>query len=184
MPTETKRAFLPAMDFCLPRILASVALASFLITLAGTVGAQDAPGTYAARTLAPETALTAAQAALDSCRKAGWQVAVAVVDRSALPLVVLRDRYAGFHTLDVGIGKARTAVSFRTPTAQLAERTQAGKPESGIRGVPGVVMVGGGLPIEAAGSMVGGIGVSGAPGGENDERCAEAGIKAIEDQLF
>jgi uncharacterized protein GlcG (DUF336 family) len=156
----------------------------FLLTFAGAAEAQDAPGVYVARTLTPETALAAAQAALGYCRKAGWQVTVAVVDRSAVPLVVLRDRYAGFHTLDVGIGKARTAVSFKTPTAQLAERTQAGKPESGIRGTPGVVMVGGGLPIEAAGSIVGGIGVSGAPGGENDERCAEAGIKAIEEQLF
>jgi uncharacterized protein GlcG (DUF336 family) len=45
-------------------------------------------------------------------------------------------------------------------------------------------MVSGGLPVEMAGSIVGGIGVSGAPGGENDERCATAGIKAIEDQLF
>jgi uncharacterized protein GlcG (DUF336 family) len=181
--SSDKRRF-PLMSFCKLRIVVGLALVPFLITFAGVARAQDAPGIYVARMLTPETALAAAQAALDYCRKAGWQVAVTVVDRSAVPLVVLRDRYAGFHTLDVSQGKARTAVSFKTPTGQLAERTQAGKPESGIRSIPGVVMVGGGLPVEAAGSIVGGIGVSGAPGGESDERCAEAGIKAIEEQLF
>lgn len=155
-----------------------------LAALIGPVHAEEAKGVFSSTTLTPETALTAAQAALKFCRNAGWQVTVVVVDRSAMPVAVLRDRYAGFHTIDAGIGKARTAVSFKSPTGQLAERTQAGKPESGIRGIPGIVMVGGGLPIEATGSLVGGIGVSGAPGGENDERCAEAGIKAIEDQLF
>jgi uncharacterized protein GlcG (DUF336 family) len=184
MSIDTNGRKLPPMRFCkaLPMI-AGLALLPFSTAHAGAP-AQDAAGTYVAQMLTPETALAAAQATLAYCRKAGWQVAVTVVDRSAVPLVVLRDRYAGFHALDASLGKARTAVSFRTPTGQLAERTQAGKPESGIRSLPGVVMVGGGLPVEVAGSFVGGIGVSGAPGGENDERCAEAGIKAIEDQLF
>lgn len=166
------------------KTFASMAMYCCLTLAAGAAQAEEARGVHAAATLTPETALAAAQAALKHCRNAGWQVTVAIVDRSALPLVVLRDRYAGFHTLDAGIGKARTAVTFRTPTAQLAERTQAGRPESGIRNLPGVVMVGGGLPVEAAGSLVGGIGVSGAPGGENDVSCAEAGLKAVEDQLF
>jgi uncharacterized protein GlcG (DUF336 family) len=184
MSADTKRKCVLPMSARGLRIAASVVLPPFMAAFAGTAQAEDARGAYAVATLAPETALAAAQAALKYCRDSGWQVTVAVVDRSAVPLVVLRDRYAGFHTLDTGIGKARTAVSFRTPTGQLAESTQAGKPESGIRAVPGVIMVSGGLPVEMAGSIVGGIGVSGAPGGENDERCATAGIKAIEDQLF
>jgi len=58
-----------------------------------------------------------------------------------------------------------------------------GQPAAGIRHLPGVVVVGGGVMIEAAGSLVGGIGVSGAPGGELDDVCALAGIEAIEDLL-
>jgi len=54
---------------------------------------------------------------------------------------------------------------------------------SGLRSVPRVAAFGGGLPIEAAGSTLGGIGVSGAPGGEADEACARAGLKAIADSL-
>jgi uncharacterized protein GlcG (DUF336 family) len=130
-----------------------------------------------------ETALQAAQAALVSCRKAGYQVAVAVVDRSGLPQVVLRDRYAGAHTTDMAVDKAWTAVSFRTSTAALAEATEAGKPLSGIRTRPRVAPVAGGLMIEGGGTLLGGIGVSGAPGGDRDGACARAGIDAVQAQI-
>ena len=152
-----------------------------LMLASGATCAQEA--TYNIRTLTPETALKAAQAALKSCRDGGYQVAVAVVDRSGLAQVMLRDRYAGAHTPKTAIGKAWTAVSFRTNTTAMAEMTQSGKPASGIRQLPNVVMVGGGVLIEGGGSILGGIGVSGAPGGDIDEKCANAGIAAIKDAL-
>lgn len=143
--------------------------------------AQDA--TFTARLMTLETALQAARGALESCRKSGYQVAVAVVDRSGVTQAVLRDRYAGAHTVDMAVDKAWTAVSFRTSTAALAEATDAGKPLSGIRQRPRVVAVGGGLVVEGAGAVLGGIGVSGAPGGERDEACARAGIAAVQHTL-
>jgi uncharacterized protein GlcG (DUF336 family) len=96
---------------------------------------------------------------------------------------MLRDRFAGPHTPETARGKAWTAVSFRTNTSELANVTQAGKPQSGVRHRPGVVAIGGGLMIEGAGSLFGAIGVSGAPGGEADEACAAAGIAVIKDNL-
>ena len=54
--------------------------------------------TFAQRSITPEAALKAARAALASCQKSGYQVAVAVTDRGGLPLVMLRDRFAGPHT--------------------------------------------------------------------------------------
>lgn len=152
-----------------------------LILASGTAFAQDA--TYNIRTLTPDTALKAAQAALKACRDGGYQVAVAVVDRSGLAQVMLRDRFAGPHTPKTAIGKAWTAVSFRTNTTGLAMETQPGKPASGIRHLPNVVMLGGGVVIEGGGSILGGIGVSGAPAGDIDEKCANAGIAAIRDAL-
>ena len=152
-----------------------------LMLASGSAAAQDA--TYNIRTLTPETALKAAQVALKSCRDGGYQVAVAVVDRSGLAQVMLRDRFAGAHTPKTAIGKAWTAVSFRTTTTAMAAETQPGKPASGIRHLPHVVMVGGGVVIEAGGSILGGIGVSGAPGGDLDDKCANAGIAAIKDAL-
>jgi uncharacterized protein GlcG (DUF336 family) len=158
-------------------------LAGIGLSLACTLAAAAPEGTYAVKLLTPETALTAAQAALAHCRKAGHQVAVAVVDRSGLVQVLLRDRYAGAHTLDIAPQKAWTAASFRISTTALAIETQAGKPMSGIRGAPRVMAIGGGLVIEAGGAVLGAIGVSGAPGGEADDACAAAGIKAIADAI-
>jgi uncharacterized protein GlcG (DUF336 family) len=54
---------------------------------------------------------------------------------------------------------------------------------SGVRALPHVFAAGGGLVIEGGGQTLGAIGVSGAPGGEADEQCAAAGIKAIADQI-
>lgn len=143
--------------------------------------AQDA--VFSTRSLTPEAALQAARSAMDSCRKQGYQVAVAVVDRSGLTQVLLRDRFAGAHTVEVATNKAWTAASFRISSMALGVETQAGKPMSGIRNLPRVMAIGGGLVIEGGGSMLGAIGVSGAPGGEADEACAKAGIHAIADLL-
>ena len=157
------------------------AVAAYLLCGAAAVHAQES--TYTVRFMRLETAVQAAQAALENCRKDGFQVAVAVVDRSGVAQVVLRDRYAGAHTTDMALDKAWTAVSFRTSTAALADATQAGKPLSGIRARPRVAAIAGGLTIEGAGALLGGIGVSGAPGGDRDEACARAGIAAIQQQL-
>ena len=142
-----------------------------------------AQATFTVRVLTPETALKAAQAALKRCRDNGYQAAVAVVDRMGVVQVLLRDRFAGPHTPDMARAKAYTAVSFRTSTTELAEATQPGRPQSGIRSRPDVAAVGGGLLIEASGSLIGGIGVSGAPGGKEDDLCAAAGIEAIREDI-
>jgi uncharacterized protein GlcG (DUF336 family) len=142
-----------------------------------------AQATFAQKILTPETALKAAQAAMKKCRDSGYQATVAVVDRMGVTQVLLRDRFAGPHTVDMASAKAWTAVSFRASTAELAEATQPGRPQSGIRNRPGVAAVGGGLMIEAGGSLLGAIGVSGAPGAREDEACAAAGIAAIREDI-
>jgi uncharacterized protein GlcG (DUF336 family) len=134
-------------------------------------------------TLSTGAAQQAAQVALARCQKDGYTVAAAVVDRGGQPLAVLRDNLAGAHTTQTAINKAATAVSFRTDTTELAASSQAGKAQSGIRQLPNVIAVGGGLMIRAKGSLVGGIGVSGAPGGDADDVCAKAGIAAISDAI-
>jgi uncharacterized protein GlcG (DUF336 family) len=139
--------------------------------------------TFTVRQLTPETALKAAQAALAKCRADGYQVAVAVVDRGGLTQVLLRDRFAGPHTVEISTNKAWSAVSFRTNTSDIEKASRPGESMSGIRQFPRLVAVGGGLMIEAGGSILGGIGVSGAPGGAADEVCAAAGVKAIADSL-
>lgn len=148
------------------------------LCLAGPLLAQPAAH-HEVRLMTPETALKAAQAALAQCRQQGHQVAVAVVDRGGLLQVLLRDRFAGAHTPEVASDKAWTAASFRIPTTDLARETQAGRPMSGIRQRARVMAIGGGLPVEAGGALLGAIGVSGAPSGEADDACAKAGIAAV-----
>jgi len=145
--------------------------------------AASAEATHSIKLLTPETALKAAQAALKKCRNNGFQATVAVVDRMGVTQVLLRDRFAGPHTVEMARAKAWTAVSFRTNTTALAEATQAGRPQSGVRHLPGVAAAGGGLMIEAGGGLLGAIGVSGAPGGKEDDVCAAAGIAAVKDDL-
>lgn len=147
----------------------------------GVAHGQDA--THSVKLMTPESALKAAQAALAKCRADGYQVAVAVVDRSGVTQVVLRDRFAGPHTVDMAVDKAWTATTFRTPTADIAKATEPGMPQSGIRNRPRVAAVAGGQLIEAGGALVGGIGVSGAPRGDIDDVCAKAGIDSIRDSL-
>ncbi len=154
-----------------------------LAVAAACSGAIAQEAVFQTKSLTPETALAAAKAALESCRKAGFQVAVAVVDRGGLTQVLLRDRFAGPHTPDVAVNKAWTALSFKTSTLALATETQPGRPMSGLRSHPRFLAAGGGMMIEGAGSLLGAIGVSGAPGGDADEACAKAGIKAIADSL-
>jgi len=156
-------------------------LAPLLLAFAMSPDAQE--GTFQSKSLTPETALAAARAAIDACRKQGFQVTVAVTDRAGITQVLLRDRFAGPHTVEVATNKAWTAASFRTSTATLAVETQSGRPMSGLRSLPKFLAAAGGRVIEAGGSVLGGIGVSGAPGGEADDNCALAGIKAIADAI-
>lgn len=155
--------------------------ASLALLIPSGSRAQDGFVTY--RALSPELALEVARAALEECRRRDWQVAVVVVDRSGQPQVMLRDRFAGAHTPTTATGKAWTAVSFRTNTTDLVGLSAPGQPQAGVRNLPGVVALGGGILIESKGSIIGAVGVSGAPGGEADDTCAKAGIEKIRDQL-
>ena len=162
------------------RYFAAFALGGAVLA-AQPASAQEALVTY--KSLSPEIALDLARATLEDCRKRGFQVAVAVVDRFGQTQVMIRDRFAGPHTPGTAAGKGWTAVSFRTNTTDLVGISQPGMPQAGLRDLPGAVILGGGVRVEAAGVTVGAIGVSGAPGGDADDACAKAGIAAVQDKL-
>lgn len=161
-------------------ILRSVVLLAVALLMPYTHAQQ---ATYPVRSITPEAALRAARAALATCAKNGHQVAVAVTDRAGHPQVMLRDRHAGPHTPETAVNKAYTALTFKMDTTAFAKATQSGEASSGIRNLPRIVAIGGGRPIESAGSIVGAIGVSGAPGGDADDVCARAGIADIREDL-
>jgi uncharacterized protein GlcG (DUF336 family) len=122
----------------------------------------------------------AIQASLDACNKDGYRVSVSIVDRSGVLRVMARADGAGPHTVDSSKKKAYTAASLRRPTTELAELINKVLTLQALREVNDqMLMLGGGLPIEIGGEIVGGIGVGGAPGAHLDDACAQAGLDAI-----
>ena len=145
------------------------------------VRADDATVIY--KSLSPDVALEAAQAALKHCRADGFQVAVAVVDRFGEAQIMLRDRFAGLPAPRTATDKAWTALGFRANTSDLSKAIQSGQLDAKLASLPRVTMLAGALIIEAGGNLLGAIGVSGAPGDGKDEACAKAGLDAIRGKL-
>ena len=173
-------AFFKVSTFCLFSTFSLFATASDVNN--------DAPSLYSFKSLSLESASQAAWGALSECRKRGYSVAVAVVDRGGNVQAMLRDKFAGPHTPETAIAKAWTANSFRQSTADLAVLLKEGKIPNQVQHNPGALLVGGGVKIEAQGEIVGGIGVSGAPPGKSekdsiDGACAQAGIDVIKDAI-
>lgn len=161
-------------------ILKKLSLITLILGLSTTTYAADESMTVSIKRLKMETALRIAQAAIKACRKEGVQIAVTVVDRSGQTQVVLRDVLAMDITLPISKQKAHTAMAFNSPLSQMEDRFT--KPFS-VPKIDGLVMSAGGIPINIGGSILGGIGVSGAPSGEVDEKCATAGLDAVRDDL-
>jgi uncharacterized protein GlcG (DUF336 family) len=122
----------------------------------------------------------AIQASLDACNRDGYRVSVSVVDRAGVLRAMVRADGAGSHTVDSSRKKAYTAASLHRPTTELAELINKVPTLQALGEMNDqVLMLGGGLPIEIGGEVVGGIGVSGAPGTHLDDACAQAGLGAI-----
>lgn len=141
---------------------------------------------YAADGLPKESVLplahagNAVQAAMEACKKDGYRVSVSVVDQAGVLRAMVRADGAGPHTVDSSRKKAYTAASLRRPTTELAELINKVPTLQALREMNDqVLMLGGGLPIEISGDVVGGIGVGGAPGAHLDDACAQAGLDAI-----
>jgi uncharacterized protein GlcG (DUF336 family) len=166
------------LPMCYPAMIAAAMLA---LGVPAAMAGDDALVVY--KSLSPEVALAAAQAALKQCRENGFQVAVAVVDRFGQAQVMLRDRYAGLPAAETATRKAYTALGFHKDTSDLAKSIRSGQMDAGLAQLPHVAMLAGGLVIETGGTLLGGIGVAGAPGGDKDEACAKAGLDAIRDRI-
>lgn len=158
----------------------SLIAASCTVLLAAPAIAADAPVIVKIPRLTVEASGKLAHAAMEACRKQGIQIGVTVVDRSGDAMVVLRDTLASRITLEISRQKAYTAVNFNAATSSMVDRFT--QPFS-VGKVEGLVFAAGGVPIEAAGNIVGAVGVSGAATGEQDEACARAGIQAIQFEL-
>ena len=153
-------------------------VATALLLMPYTVQASDDLSREAVLPIGKAT--KAIQASLDACNKDGHRVSVSVVDRAGVLRAMGRADGAGPHTVDSSRKKAYTAASLRRPTTELAELVNKVPTLQALREMNDQVLIlGGGLPIEIAGEIVGGIGVGGAPGAHLDDACAQAGLESI-----
>jgi uncharacterized protein GlcG (DUF336 family) len=126
-------------------------------------------------------ASTVCQAVIDKADELGARVNVAVVDRSGRLTAFLRHPDAAFHSSDIAVDKAYTAVSFGVPTHQWPEvmSSMSEAVQKGMLLRDRFIAFGGGLPISLDGELIGGVGVSGGSE-EQDQACAEAALAAID----
>jgi uncharacterized protein GlcG (DUF336 family) len=122
-----------------------------------------------------------AQGAIDACRKDGYQVSVVVVDRSGRVQVLMRDVFSNEQFTSLAQGKAQAVIMSGGSSAALRQNRNDMINELNL--LPGVFVLRGGLPIQVAGSTIGAVGVSGAPGGDKDEACARRGIDLVQERL-
>jgi uncharacterized protein GlcG (DUF336 family) len=154
---------------------AAAAATAAILFVTGSVGAQ----VLMQRDVSVRMALTIAQTALAEC---GDNTSVAVVDRAGRLRVFLQGDNASPHNIELARRKAYTARTFRTPSAEWAKRTET--TNSGQRMLTDVIPLGGGMPINVGEDTIGGVGLSGAQGGQpREEACAKAGIAKVADQL-
>jgi uncharacterized protein GlcG (DUF336 family) len=140
-----------------------------------------AQGLITERDLSLAMAQAIANGAMDKCKEMGFKVSVVVVDRDAVPIVVLRGDGAGLHTPEGADRKAYTARTFSAPSADFVKRMMNDPGVAGSKEYSRVLALGGGLPIKVGDDVVGAVGVSGSPGKDDD--CSQAGIDKVAAQL-
>lgn len=151
-------------------------LAALGLAAMSALGALPAAAQFLAhRDLSLAQALAIAAAAQDHCRSQGYAVSVAVVGRNAEIIVQLRGDNAPPHTIENSFRRAYTALTYREPSAELEKRVK-NNPQDALVFLQNVAAAQGALPIKLGEETIGAVGVSGSPGGEKDEACAQAGL--------
>ncbi|MEW8506560.1 MAG: heme-binding protein [Candidatus Thiodiazotropha sp.] len=160
--------------------LSSLSFTALILILLSSSANSEEPVSVSTHSLTGPMANKLALAVYDVCTKKGYNVAIAVVNRDGMLLAFVRNPLAGAHTIKVSQGKAWTAATFKTASQNLMGREF-------MKGIPGAMTWGGGLPINLAGIFYGGIGVAGAPAekspGDVDHQCASEGLDLVSEDI-
>jgi uncharacterized protein GlcG (DUF336 family) len=162
------------------KIRFTILTAAAMATLAAIASPAHAQTVVAQKILSLDGAQAIAQAALEKCRADGYRAAITILDPNGMVKVTLRDDGSSAQTVEVSRKKAYTALIYRRPSIESAKGWAAAPP---MPNIDGIIALGGGVPIKAGNDTIGAIGVSGAPGQDKDEACANAGIAKMADKL-
>ena len=162
------------------RCLAKLSTAAVLIA---TASLAQADGVRTEKNMSLELANQIASATVAACAANGYNVAVTVVDRAGGVRAVQRADNAGAHTLGSSERKAWTSASIKNTTLSMMEGAQKNPAAANLVYMPGVLLLGGGVPVKVGNETIGAVGVGGAPGGQLDEQCANAALDRVRAQL-
>jgi uncharacterized protein GlcG (DUF336 family) len=133
------------------------------------------------KTIGLDLAYDIALESIRACRKKGYQVSAVVVDRNGLLQAALRDDLASRFTLQIAEEKANSVILSGVNSGVLRKNRDDIRQE--LNHIDGLIIMRGALPIEVAGSRIGAVGISGAPGGDIDEACARQALDALNERL-
>ena len=131
--------------------------------------------------LSPDLAHQMVKQAVDACRAKGYQVTAVVVGVDGAEVALMRDVHASRFTIQIARDKANSVILSGIASGAFRDNRRDIQQE--MNHVEGILVLQGGLPIEAAGYQLGAIGVSGAPGGDRDEMCAQAALDQVQERL-
>jgi len=160
-----------------PTALALIAVGALTISFAPPASAQ----LLQRKDLSLTVAQTIANGALEACKAMGYAASVVVVDRSGDTLVSLRGDGSGPHTVENARRKAYTANTFKMSTEDFVKDMKTRPVRREQTTLPNVIAINGGVPIKVGNDVIGGVGLSGSPG--KDEECVNAGLEKVKQFL-
>lgn len=149
--------------------------------MALTLGSVQAADVVTTKNIGLELANEIAMQSVEACRKDGYQVSAVVVDRNGILRSAMRDDLAAQYSLQIAEEKANMVVFSGLPSGQFRKLRSDIRPE--LNHIDGLIVMEGAVPIMAAGVRIGAVGVSGAPGGDKDEKCALVALEKVQERL-
>jgi uncharacterized protein GlcG (DUF336 family) len=163
---------------------AAAALTAAIANAQAPAGAPP-PAPPRARGLALDVAVEAAKIAQATCQTNGYKTTVTVVDSAGVPVVILSGDGAPERTQAVGLSKTWTTIKYKVPSGDIADRVKTDtKLDAEVKADSKIGTARrGALPIKVGSEIIGAISVSGAPGGDKDEVCAQAALDKVKNQI-
>ena len=165
----------------MPRHMTSLAILASTTTLALTLAAPASAQLIPRKDLSYSVALSIATGAIEACKAMGYAASVVVVDRAGATVVSLRGDGSGPHTVENARRKAYTANTFKMTTQKFIEDMKTRPVRREQTTLPNVIAINGGVPIKVGNDTIGGVGLSGSPG--KDEECVNAGLEKVKQFL-
>ncbi|MEJ1169926.1 GlcG/HbpS family heme-binding protein [Variovorax sp. CCNWLW235] len=156
---------------------------AILLAASAAQAQTTAPAVRSEKNISLALANQIAAEAVAACAANGYNVAATVVDRAGTVRAVLRADNAGPHTLASSERKAWTSASAKNATQAMMEGSQKNPAGANLVYLPGVLLLGGGVPVKSGNEVIGAVGVGGAPGGHLDEQCANAALDKVKGLL-